>query len=251
MGTAPVWFAAAVGQPAAAGQVNQFLTYHNSTMSYGSAITSSETIGDAIYQETYDQQLAQMFTTTATQTSVTLVEIQLSTIGGSPLTSNIAPITVSLVEDSFGSPTGTTLSSAVLNSAYVYSSPFWVTVAVSASGLTPSTTYWIVLSMAGDVNGYYVWQQSNQGSGGLFSTDGFTWNSGGFGLMYRVSTQATEGSGQPTIIVEDDGNRVTNFTYDVNGNLTNMLVTTVDSTGGSVAYEATISYSNGLITGAS
>lgn len=213
--------------------------------------TGAQTTGGHAYQESYDQQVAQFFTTTSSQTSITFIEIQLSTVFGSPITPSINPMTVQIVADSFGTPTGDVLATTSVNSPYVYSSSFWVTIPLSVFNLSSSTTYWIVLSEVGTPSGYYVWQQSDQPNGAMISTDGFSWTEASFGMMYKIFTQSSEGSDQPTIIIEDDGNRITNLTYDGSGNLTEMVVTTLDTAGGSVAYDATFTYTNGLITGAS
>lgn len=244
----PNWQGAVAGQPGTAGQVNQFLGGHSSSVSYGGTLAVHSGSGAAIYDETYNQYLAETFTTTSTQTSVDYVQLQLSTVGGSPLTALIPAITVTLVADAFGVPGTTPLASVSLQSTYVYSAPFWVTAPLSAT-VTPSTAYWVTVNPVGSTSAYYVWQRSVDAAGASVSTDGVSWMSQSHGLMYRVFAQGDSNNGSPTLINEDSGARLTTLTYDASTDaLTGLSVVTLNSTGNADSYNATLTYTSGRLT---
>lgn len=239
------WLAATVGAPARPGQINQFLGSHTSAWLYsGNVLQSSQIIGSSVYQSSESQYMAQTFNTTASQTTIGQVLLQISTVGGSPVTATISPLTVSLYANSNGTPTGSPLASTTVTEQYVYSSPFWVTVPLATTGLTAATPYWLVVSPAGTGAAYYVWQQSNQTTGAALSADGLSWADQAYGFMFQVFDQG--GADWPPVsLTDDDGARVTTFGYTANGLLSTITESVVAQSGTSFFSTRTISYGGG------
>lgn len=245
---APTWRPALVGFPSTAGDVNQFLVKHESLIQYGGSLQASSETGSATYEATYVQWLSEQFVTAVDQTDIGFVQLQLSTFGGSAVTSTIPDLTVSLYTDSFGSP-GTSLASVTSSSVYIYGQPFWATIPLAVSGLTPSTTYHLVTKIVGDPTHFYAWQHDTVGSGASTSPDGFIWSTAAYGLMYRIYNLSGGGTSSPKIINEDQGARVSSFSYAPNTGLLTTIDTSTTGVNGAVAYSATVTYNNGLITG--
>jgi len=244
------WLAASAGSAANAGQVNQFLGTHTSTWLYAGVSRASQSTGSGVYSSTTGQYLAQSFTTGSSQTTVGAVYLQVSTVGGSPVTASIAPLALSLYASSAGAPAGTALGSVALNEQYVYSSSFWVQFPLAVTGLSPGTTYQLVLSPVGTASAYYAWQHSNQTSGASVSTDASTWNAQTYGLMYQVYDQGT--SGQVQYLYEDSGARWTHLTYDAFGRVATITeYTTAQNPASPFQSTRTLSYTNGSLTGVS
>lgn len=247
--TVPAWNGATVPYPPNAGAVNQFLGTHSATFIYsGSVLQSSQATGSGNYVTSASTYLAQSITTGATQTIIGTVQLQVSTVGGSPITATITPLTVSLYASSIGAPTGSPLVTASLSEQYVYSGGFFITVPLAITGLTPSTTYWVVVSPAGTGTNYYVWQKSNQTSGALTSPDGVTWTAQTYGFMYEVFDLS--GNLPPILFIqEDNGARVVQLNY-TGTQLTGLTEATVTQSGGSVFSSRTLTYSSaGLLIG--
>jgi hypothetical protein len=245
------WLAASAGSAARPGQINQFLGSHSSAWLYsGNTLQSHQTTGSAEFQSSDGQYMAQTFTTASTQTTVGQVLLQISTVGGSPITALIPALTVAVYANSGGVPTGSALGSATVTSQYVYTSPFWVQVPLGLAGLSVSTPYQLVVSAAGTATNHYAWQQSNQTSGASVSPDGLSWSAQSFGLMYQVYDQ----SGQiwpPLSLIDDDGARVTTFAYNSLVQLTGITESVVSQDGSSFFSSRTISYSGQYPTGVS
>lgn len=193
--TAPAWQAATAGQAPQAAHINQLLSTHTATILYTGILTSAETtpIPAAIWSD--GQWLAQSFTTTATQTTVGYVQIPLTT----PIATGAAlpPTTLALYANAAGAPTGSPLVSTTITAEYAYqasgggtNTTTMVTYPLPASGLTPNTTYWLVLAPAGIPGTWYLWNQTTQTSGASISTDGVTWTPRTYGLMYEVYDQS-------------------------------------------------------------
>lgn len=248
---APTWLAATAGYVSLPGQINQFLTTHTSVWTYsGSTLQSSQATGSSVYTSTDALYLAQLFTTGSSQTAIGQVLLQISTVGGSPITATISPLVVSLYASSAGQPTGSALVSTTLTEQYVYSAPFWMPVPLPITGLTASTPYHIVVSPAGTSTAYYVWQQSNQVGGANTAPDGVTWTSQAYGLMYQVYDQ-TGTLWPPISLVDDGGVRVTSFTYNGTSQLTGITESVVTQSGGSFYSTRAIAYSGQYPTGVS
>lgn len=245
----PAWLAATVGYRGNAGQVNQFLGTHTSQWVYTAVLQTQEGTGSSVYQSLETGYLSQEIMTGATQTEIGSVTLQISTVGGSPITATINPLTVSLYASAGGLPTGSPLASTQVAEPYVYSQPFWVSVPLLATGLAPSTTYCLVVTGTGSSGSYYVWQESNQVAGAASSTDGVTWTAQPYGLMWQVY-DATAASGQLLSMVDDDGARVTVFTY--TGNLlTGLTEYTIAQDGSTLVSTRTLTYSGSNLIGVS
>lgn len=245
------WLAATIGQPTRPGQINQFLGSHSSAWLYsGNTLQSSEATGSGIYQSSDGQYMAQTFSTTAAQTTIGQVLLQISTVGGSPVTASIAPLEVSLYANLNGVPSGTPIVSTTVTEQYVYLEPFWVTVPLAVTGLTAATPYWLVVSPAGGASAYYVWQQSNQTTGAALSPDGVSWSDQAYGFMFEVYDQ-TGTNWPPVSLTDDDGARVTTFTYTATNLLSTITESVVAQNGASFYSQRTISYSGVLPTGVS
>lgn len=249
----PTYAAAVVGQPGGAGSVNQFLVPHDAEFTYASAaVSSSQTTGIAKYDTTQGQYLSQTFTTGASQTAISEVWLQVSTVGGNALTNSITPLTVGIYADSAGEPTGSALGSASLVETAVYASGFWVIIPLPVSGLTASTTYHLVVSPAGTSSAYYVWQRNNQAGGGSISTDFVIWTDQTFGYMYKIFDQTATPGSLLQYVVEDGGLRWIQYTYNAQNLVSSITEYTVDQTGtSSVSYTRNLTYTNGLLTGVS
>lgn len=248
MATAP-WLAASAGYKPQPGQVNQFLGAHGSQWIYsGNTLQASETTGTGLYQSTASQYLAQSFVTGSAQTAIGLVNLQVSTVGGSPINSTITPLVVSLYASALGAPTGSALASVSLAEVAVYSGAFWLPVPLAASGLTVSTVYWLTVSPAGTGTAYYAWQQSNQTSGAAVSSNGTSWTGEAYGLMYEVYDQSGT-SWPPSYLIDDGGARTAAFTYNSAGQLATITEQVVAQSGAVHYSQRTLTYSNGLLVG--
>jgi YD repeat-containing protein len=245
------WLAATAQQPTRPGQINQFLGSHSSSWLYsGNTLQNSQSIGSAVYVSTASQYLAQTVTTGSAQTTVGQVRLQVSTVGGSPVTATIPPLVVGLYANSGGVPTGPALGSVTLTEQYVYTAPFWMVVPLTVAGLTAATPYQLVVSPAGTGTAYYAWQQSNQTSGASTSPDGVTWTAQSYGFMYQVYDQSGT-AGPPLTLTDDGGARVTSFTYNSAGQLTGIAESVVNQSGGSFFSSRTIAYSGQFPIGVS
>ena len=248
----PNWLAASAGATTLPGQVNQLLGQHTSAWLYAGTQKSAQTTGSGVYQTTQSQYLAQSFNTGVSQTAVGQLWLQVSTVGGSPVTATIPPLTVGLYASSNGSPIGAALGSVTLNEQYVYSSPFWVPVPLAVTGLSPSTTYQIVTFPVGSSSNYYVWQQSNQTSGASVSADGVTWTTKTYGLMYQVFDQTASASGDVLFFFDDGGARWVQLGYDSSDRLSSLTeYVTAQSATAPLQAARTFTYTNGFLTGVS
>jgi hypothetical protein len=247
--TVPTLQAAASGQPGNAGLVGQFLAAHNTAFVYsGAQVVVSQATGSGVYQSTQAQWLSQTIVTGSSQTVIGSIGLQLSTVGGSPTSALIAPLTVGLYADSGGLPSGSALAAATVSCQYVYGQPFWAVIPLSAT-VTASTQYHLVTNLVGTSGHYYVWQQSNQTTGAATAPDGVTWTQQPYGLMYEVLDQTA--SGQLLAISEDNGAVLTSFTYNSLGQIATVTQFATTQSGGSISSSGTLSYTSGLLTGVS
>lgn len=250
MVTTPIWQGASAGFAANAGHVNQFLGTHSSSFILsGATLQSSQATGhsgQAAFTDSVTYYISQTIVTTASQTTIGSLGLQLNVVGGSPSLTLVPPITVSLYADLLGSPTGSPLATTTISGQYVYSSSFWVQVPLVVSGLTPLTNYHIVTSLTGNSNHYYAWQRSNQSSGAATSTNGTTWVNQSYGMMYQVYDQ--NGTGVVTFVYDDGGSHWVRFTYNTNGSVATITEHTATQSGSSLDSSATLTYTNGLMT---
>jgi hypothetical protein len=242
----PTYLAASPGSNAAAGQVNQFLGAHNASIIYSGAAGNAQATGAGVFQSTSGTWLSQQIATVSGQTTLAYVLVQVSVVGGSPTLALVPSLSVALYSDVGGLP-GVSLASASVSGQYVYSQPFWVTVPLAATGLSPSSTYHLVLAAAGTAGHYYTWQQSNQTSGAATGSDGVNWALGSFGFMYQLFQQGT--GGQPQFLWEDSGQRWVQLSYNALGQLTGIAESTGSQAGGVFSSTRSLTYTNGLLTG--
>lgn len=247
----PTYKASVVGGPGNAGGVNQFLVPHNAAFVYnGVVMTAGASTGSGNYTTTQGQYLSQQFQTTATQTTISQVWVQVSVVGGSAITDNVSPLVVGIYADAGGEPIGPALVSASLSETAVYVSGFWVVVPLPVTGLLSSTTYHLVIGAAGDSTSYYVWQNSNQVGGASTSPDFVLWTDQSFGFMFQVYDQTFVGGSLIDYVIEDGGDRWTQYGYDGTDEITSITEYTVDQTGnGSLNGSRTLTYTNGFLTG--
>lgn len=252
MSAIPAWLGATAGSQPQAGQINQFLGAHTSQYLYAAALTASQVVNGAGHINSNGQYLAQSFTTAAGQTAVGYVIAPITSF--TPSGATLGPTTLSLYANSGGAPTGSPLVSTTITTEYAYAvsgGTFTVNVTypLPATGLTPSTTYWLVLSPAGGASPHFGWQQSNQVTGASTSTNGTTWTAQAYGFQYQIFDQTV--SGLQTASWEDSGARWTVTTYNTAAGI-NQLATYAEYTvaQGANAYVQsfrTLTYSNGLL----
>ncbi len=202
----PAWLAATPDAAAEAGQINQFLGTHAATLIYTGVVQSSQTTAGTGSIASNGASIAQSFTTSAGQTQAGRVLLFLA-VTGAP-----APTTVSIQASVGGAPSGTPLVSTVLPHEFLGTAVGWFSIPVPVGGLTPSTTYWIVLSPAGDASNNFTWSKSNQASGASTSANGTTWTAQSYGLLYQLTDYSVVGPLAHTW--EDDGARWTVLLYD-------------------------------------
>lgn len=233
--------------------VNQFFGAHNSTFVYDSAVLqASQTIGAATYLTTQDQYISQSFMTGASQTAIGEVWLQVSVVGGSAITDNVAPLFVGIYADSGGEPAGSPLAVSFLTETAIYAAPFWVIFPLAVSGLTPSTTYHLVTYPVGTATSYYVWQENNQTGGASTTPDFILWTDQPFGMMYQIYDQTAAFGSLLKYVIVDEGSQWIQYTYDGNKLLSTITQYTVNQLGtGSISSTWTLTYSNGQLTGIS
>jgi hypothetical protein len=208
--TSAAWQSATAAQPTLAAQVNQFLGIHASQIIYTGVTTSSQTTPGATSTSTNGLWLAQSFSTAGGQTAIGILFNAISTATTSG--ASLAPTTLSLYANAAGAPTGGALMSVTITAEYANLAT-GATATNSAiyplpiTGLTASTTYWLVLAAAGNVSNSYTWYRSNQVSGASTSPNGSTWTAQGYGFVYQVADQTAVGLQNATW--EDGGARWT------------------------------------------
>lgn len=238
---APTWLAATSGCNANAGQINQFLAAHAIAYVYqGLLQANQETLGSGSVNSD-GLWIAQSFATTSAQTTAGYVMIAAS-VTGSP-----APWTVSLQANSSGAPSGIPLVSVTFPKEFADASFTFRAMMLPITGLTPSATYWIVATAAGDGSDYFSWNKSNQTSGVSTSPDGSTWTGQAYGLLYQVWDGSAAGPLAGTW--EDSGARWTSMSYS-SGSLTEISEWTAGQTAnGYCVSERALSYSGPVLTG--
>lgn len=246
MATTPTWQAATSGQLPLAAQVNQFLGPHQMQLLYPSLRKSSQTTAGSGNVTTNGTWLAQSFTTATGQTTIGYTQLNIVTTGG--MAGVLTPTTVSIYTNNAGAP-GTALVSTTVSAEYVTQAPATVTFPTPVTGLTQSTTYWIVVSAAGDSTHNFQWNKSNQTSGASTSANGTTWAAQTYGFIYQVWDQTISGN-TPLLTWEDGGARWVWFSYSAN----NEINTVAEFTAGQTTMGYTQSfrvpaYTGGQLTG--
>lgn len=250
MSFVPVWQAATSGQQATAGQVNQFLGTHASQSLYAAVQTAAQTTAGAAATTTNGLYLAQSIATAVGQTAIgyVIVPVTTATTSGASLGTS----TLSLYANSGGAPTGAALGSVTVAAEYANrasggTNTVKLIYPLPVTGLTASTTYWLVLASAGNVSNSYSWFRSNQVTGASTSATGSSWTAQSYGFEYQVFDQTA--SGLVTATWEDSGARWTASTYTALKELGTYAEYTAGQTASGYlqSYRA-LAYSNGLLT---
>ena len=246
MTTAPTWQAATSGELPEASQVNQFLGPHTTQFLYPSLRKANQSTAGSGTVQTNGTYIAQSFTTASGQTKVGYVVLTLSTTGG--FTGLLPPTTLSIHANNAGAPAATALQTVTIAAEYVAASPATSTFPLPTTGLTASTTYWLVISAAGDSTHHFNWSKSNQTSGASTSPDGSTWTAQAYGLLYEVWDQ-TISDVNPRHVWEDDGARWLWLNYNANDTLNIIAEYTTGQTATTYAQSfRTLSYTNMQVT---
>jgi hypothetical protein len=246
MATTPTWQAATTGQVPKAGQVNQYLGTHKAQVLYPSLRKANQSTAGTGSTQTNCLYIAQSFTSAVGQTQTGYLVITVNTTGG--LTGLLPPTTVTLRPNNAGAPSATILGSTTVASEYVATGPATAVIPMPVTGLTASTTYWIVFSATGDSSHHFNWSKSNQVSGTSTSPDGVTWTAQTYGSLYEVWDQTISGI-QPIITWEDDGAAWTWLDFAAGGTLSHIAeFTTGQTTTGYVQSYRTLTYSSSALT---
>lgn len=246
MATTPTWQAATSGQMPRADQVNQYLGTHKLQVLYPALRKANQSTAGSGNVQSNGLYIAQSFTSAVGQTQVGYVVLTISTTGG--LTGLLPPTTLSIRANNAGAPSSTVLKSVTIASEYVASGPTTSIFPLPVTGLTASTTYWLVITASGDAGHHFNWSKSNQVSGCSTSPDGITWTPQAFGLLYEVWDQTISGI-TPILSYEDDGARWTSMVYNPDNTVAVIAEYTAGqtATGYSQSYR-NITYSNGSAT---
>lgn len=175
----PTWLAATTGQATNAGQINQFLGTHASSLIYAGAVQAQQTTAGAGSTASNSLYIAQSFTTGASQTTIGRVVLTLAKTGAPP------PITVSIQATVSGHPSGVALVSTLFPHDFVSGATAF-SIPLPVTGLTAATQYWVVLNADGDVSNFFSWSKSNQVTGASTSPTAVTWTPQAYGLLYQV-----------------------------------------------------------------
>jgi hypothetical protein len=199
---APVWLGATTGQLPTASQMDAGLVTHPSSIVYTGASVAVQSTAGSGSTASNGLYIAQSFTT-GTFTTAGRVVLTMTTTG-TPV-----PTTIQLQTNNAGAPSGTVVTSTVIPPGWANASVVGQSIPLPASGLSASTTYWIVMKAAGDASDFYSWFKSNQTSGASTSTNGTAWTAQTYGLLYQVFDLSVV---LPLLHTwEDSGARITRF----------------------------------------
>lgn len=249
----PSWNGASPAQPTLAAQINQFVGAHATTSLYAATSRASQLVAGSTSTATNGVYLAQQFTTAVGQTAIGYVSIPLTSYTASG--SSLGVITLSLYANSAGAPTGAALITTTVSTEYAYlasnsgsSATAFILYPLPITGLTASTTYWLVTNPVGTGPTHYRWYQSNQVSGASTSTNGTTWSAQTYGLGYNVFDQGA--SGLLTATWEDAGARWSTFTYTATTNQLKTIAeyTVAQGAGNYVQGYRVLGYTTGYLT---
>lgn len=246
MATTPTFQAATSGQLPKANQVNQFLGPHQAQLLYPSLRKANQSTAGTGSTQSNGTYIAQSFTTAVGQTTIGYVVLAINTTGG--FTGLLPPTTLTLHTNNAGAPSTTILATTNIASEYVASAPTNVTFPLPVTGLTASTTYWLVIAASGDSTHHYNWSKSNQVSGTSTSPDGVTWTAQAYGSLYEVWDQSLQQNSNVILIWEDGGARWTWLDYDGSYHPTTIAEFTAGQTATSYMQSfRTISYNSSTI----
>lgn len=248
--TTPIWQAPTSGQAPLAAHVNQLLCGHTIVNLYTGTQTSAVTTNGTAHTNSNSLYMAQSFTTAAGQTAIGYISAPIGSYNASG--STLGTMTINLYANSAGTPTGSPIVTTTITTEYVQKitsgvDTVYVSYPLPATGLSPSTTYWIVTTPAGDGANHYTWRQSASVSGASTSTNGTTWTAQSYGLQYQVFDQTA--SGNKVHSWEDGGARWTYTAYNNSGTISYYAEYTVGQTAaGYVQSSRSLSYTSALLT---
>jgi hypothetical protein len=243
--TTNTWLGATAGPLPTAAQQQAFLGIHKTQLLYTGTLGAAQSIAGSGTTNSNGLYIAQSFATGASQTTVGYVLLNMGALTASG--SLLAPLTIGLYANSAGAPTGSALVSVTAPAEYVNPSPSLAVFPLPITGLSPSTTYWIVTQAVGNGTYNYQWGKSNQTSGTSTSTNGSTWTAQTYGSLYAVYDQTA--SGQLTAIWEDAGARWQALYYGTTGEVSALGQYTVAQNSGYQQGYRNLTYSNGLLQG--
>ena len=221
--------------------MNQFLTSHSAAFVQAGTRQAAQTTAGSGFASSPNLWIAQSFTTSAGQTATGYVVLTAS-VAGTPV-----PWSISIEASSSGTPSGAPLASTPVPYQFVPATSGLVTVILPVSGLTASTTYWLVAAAAGDVSDYFEWYKSSATSGAATSVDGSSWSPQAFGMLYQVYDNSL--TPPWTGIWEDGGARWTSYGYSSGRVSAVSEFTSGQTPAGYVASVRSLSYSGSLLTG--
>lgn len=234
----PNWIGASNGSPQLAAQVNQLLGTHAITYLYSGASGGGQTTLGSGGTNTNGLYIAQSFTAIATY-NLGRVVLGFNTLTGTPT----APLTVSIQTNSGSAPSGTALITTTVPVQNLVSN---VSIPVPCS-LTNATTYWIVLTPAGDASDFATWLKTNQSSGASTSANGTTWTAQTYGLYYALWDQSAIPPLHHTW--EDGGARWTTLALNGLSAPTSLQEYTVAQVAGDYVYSSrAMTYSSSFLT---
>jgi hypothetical protein len=240
----PTWLAAAAGLQAQAGQINQFLGAHPAQMLYQGTQRDGQSTAGTGSITTTGQYLAQKFTTAAGQTAVGYASAFITPTTIHPTVT----MQMSIYASSGGAPAGSPLISVTASVEYVSFAPSFVVFPLPLTGLTPSTTYFLVTAPAGpDATHCYQWNKSNQASGAYTSSNGTSWTAQAYGFQFKVFDQSVVGP--LTAIWEDSGARWSWMQFTAAGLLQELSEYTAAQGGGYLQSNRVFTYSGNQLTG--
>jgi len=239
----PAWLAATANQPTRAGQINQMLGTHTSSLVYPGTQQANHLTGASGGTTTHSNGtwIGQQFATAAGQTTIGRITLSLA-VTGTP-----TPLSVSLYANNAG-PTGSALVTTLVPHELLATTQATVSIPLPATGLTASTTYWLVTAAVGDASNYYSWARSAQTSGTSTSTSGTTWTAQTYGMIFAVfDGTATGGALMHTW--DDAGARWQTYSYDTTGRITALIEFTQGQTTTGYLYSSrTLTYTGGRLT---
>lgn len=243
MPTTPTWQNPVAGQAPLAAHQTQLLGSHASKLFYTGVQTAAQTTAGTGSTSSNGTYAAQSFTTSAGQTAIGYILLQMNaTIGAG---ASLGPLTIQLRTNNAGAPSSTILATVTASTEYVFNAPASVHFPLNATGLTASTQYWIVTLPAGNASFSYTWGKSNQTSGTSTSSNGTTWAAQTYGSIYQVWDQTVSGKLQHEW--DDGGARWTWYSYLGNGQVTQFAEYTAGQTAaGYLQSFRNYAYSNGL-----
>jgi hypothetical protein len=248
MVTSATWLGATTGSLPTAAQQAAFLGVHKVQMLYAATQTAGQTTNGAASTSSNNLWLGQSFSTAGGQTAIgyVIVPVTTTTTSGSALSST----TLSLYANTAGAPSGAALASVTVTAEYANlasggTATNRLIYPLPVTGLTASTTYWLVLHSTAST-GSYTWFRSNQASGASTSATGSSWAAQTYGFVHQVFDQTA--SGTLTAIWEDSGARWQALTYNAALNASTLAQYTAGQGSGYVQGYRALSYSNSLLT---